>query len=67
MLESGHLLFSHPNTWENRPVLVLYHVLNRKMGRAVEDFAVEVCLLTHLVAVVHLKLLAVSQNNPFNR
>jgi len=65
----GSLLFSPPDTWEGRPVLVLvlYHVLNREVGRAAENFAVNASLLPHLVAVVHLKRMAVSQNNPFNR
>ena len=67
MLELGHLLFSPPNTWENRPALVLYHVLNWEVDRAAKSFAVKTCLLPHLVGAVHLKRLAVSQNNLFNR
>ena len=59
MLESGHLFFSPPDTWGDRPVLVLvlYHILNREVGRATENFAVKACLLPHLAVVVHLKRL----------
>jgi len=60
-------LFPHPDTWENRPVLVLYHALNREVGRAAEDIAVEICLLTHLVVVVHPERLSQCHEMTLNR